>query len=166
MKKILTVLLTALLFAPSFALAQKIGLIDAQRIIEISNFRQVTEQKLEQQFKPTQTALESLKKSIDERIAKLKKQRLTLTLDSIATEEASIQKDQVKLQIQARQAQSQFEASRQKELTEFDKLVHKHVEQYALKHNFDLIMFKTATAWHATSLDITDEILKTLPKFK
>ncbi|MCF8029433.1 MAG: OmpH family outer membrane protein [Desulfohalobiaceae bacterium] len=163
---LITCVLVLFLAVPFKAQAEKIAVIDLQKILQKSNPGEEAMQELQEYQKKIGAKLQEKKKSLDKLKKDLQQQSLMLSKEAKEDKKAKYQK-------QAREFQSSYQRYQQKmqekeqELREpiIDELI-PIVQEYGEKHEYDLIMDKknSGIVYNTNKLEITETIIQKLNK--
>lgn len=164
MKKI-AIALSAVVFlmcSAANAAELKIGVIDAQKLIQSSPEAQTVAKKMRDRFKPRQDKLVAAGKTLEADMNKLKRDDAIMTLsqknelqDKIVREKRDLQRMQQDLQQDVSLAQNQ-------ETQKFISRLQQVVDKFAQENHYDVILHKNAVPYYNQHVDVTDQILKRL----
>jgi outer membrane protein len=148
--------------APPVAQAQsyKIGVIHIERILRDSPPARAALERIEQQFKPRDTALIAREQALRADAAQYEKDRARLSDDERANRERDIDSRTREL---ARQRQQFAEDLRARQFEELDRLkerLDQVLTKLAHDQGYDLIL--QDALWVAKSVDLTDQVIKAL----
>ena len=154
-------LLVAALTAPPVAAEQyKIGVIHMERILRDSPPARAALARIEQEFKPRDTAIAAKEQEVRAASAQYEKEKAGLDADARAARERDLE---ARTRDVERQRQQFAEDLRTRQFEELDKLKEQldHVlTKLAQDQGYDLIL-QTAL-WVGKSVDITDDVIKAL----
>jgi outer membrane protein len=157
MKKII-LLLIALIFTTSSYAEVKIGIVKVEKILKEAPQTQLSNKKLEKEFKGRS---EKLKKQLDAIQAKeeeFKKNSLTMS-DGIRDEkQKDLQVSKIDFQREERELREDIDIKRREEINET-------IEALAKKQKYDLILYN-GVAYAEDKIDITDAVIKALGTVK
>jgi len=146
--------------APAWA-ELKIGYVNYSALLQESPDAKTIADALRNEFLPRQRELQTLQQSLKAREDKLTKDGATMTDDQRAREDKDIRDGERELQRKQSEAQDDFNARRNEELSTLQKALIEQVRTYAKSQNFDLVM-ADGVIWAAPAVDITPQVLAML----
>jgi outer membrane protein len=146
--------------APAWA-ELKIGYVNYSALLQESPDAKTIADALRNEFLPRQRELQTLQQSLKAREDKLTKDGATMTDDQRAREDKDIRDGERDLQRKQSEAQDDFNARRNEELSTLQKSLIEQVRTYAKSQNFDLVM-ADGVIWAAPAVDITPQVLAML----
>jgi outer membrane protein len=152
-----TLLLAA---APAWA-ELKIGYVNYSALLQDSPDAKVIADGLRNEFLPRQRELQTLQQSLKAREDKLTKDGATMTDDQHSREDKEIRDGERELQRKQSEAQDDFNARRNEELSTLQKSLVEKVRGFAKLQNFDLIV-ADGVIYAAPAIDITPQVLAAL----
>ncbi len=105
--------------------------------------------------------MQTLQQSLKAREDKLTKDGATMTDDHRSREDKDIRDGERELQRKQSEAQDDFNARRNEELSTLQKSLIEQVRTFAKQQNFDLVM-ADGVIWAAPAVDITPQVLSML----
>jgi len=168
MKRILTLLSTMVLSAGimSGALAAdptlKVGIIDSAAIAQKSPDVKATNEKLKAQFKPRQDKLMAAEKSLKEEMAKLDRERTTLSASDVTALEQKILKDRRDLERQGQDFQQDVMAANNELMKSFSSKLEAAVKKVAQAGGYDIILDKSSVPYVSERALITQKVLEAM----
>ena len=147
--------------APAWA-ELKIGYVNYAALVQDSPDAKVIADGLRNEFLPRQRELQTLQQTLKTREDKLTKDGATMTDDQRAREDKEIRDGERELQRKQSEAQDDFNARRNEELSTLQKALIEQVRTYAKSQNFDLVM-ADGVIWAAPAVDITPPVLSMRP---
>ncbi len=150
----------ALAAAPAWA-ELKIGYVNYNALLQESPEAKTIADSLRNEFLPKQRDLQTLQQSLKTREDKLTKDGATMTDDQRAREDKEIRDGERELQRKQTEANDDFNARRNEELSTLQKTLIEEVRTYAKAQNYDLVM-ADGVIWAAGAVDITAQVLQTL----
>ena len=139
----------------------KIGYVNYSALLQESPDAKTIADALRNEFLPRQRELQTLQQSLKAREDKLTKDGATMTDDQRAREDKDIRDGERELQRKQSEAQDDFNARRNEELSTLQKSLIEQVRTYAKSQNFDLIM-ADGVIYATSAVDITPQVLAML----
>jgi outer membrane protein len=146
--------------APAWA-ELKIGYVNYSALLQESPDAKTIADALRNEFLPRQRELQTLQQSLKAREDKLTKDGATMTDDQRTREDKEIRDGERELQRKQQEAQDDFNARRNEELSTLQKSLIEQVRTYAKSQNFDLIM-ADGVIYATNAVDITPQVLAML----
>ena len=146
--------------APAWA-ELKIGYVNYSQLLQESPDAKTIADALRNEFLPRQRELQTLQQTLKSREDKLTKDGATMTDDQRAREDKDIRDGERELQRKQSEAQDDFNARRNEELSTLQKSLIEQVRTYAKSQSFDLVM-ADGVIWAAPAIDITPQVLAML----
>jgi outer membrane protein len=146
--------------APAWA-ELKIGYVNYSLLIQDSPDAKVIQDQLRNEFLPRQRDLQTLQQSLKTREDKLTKDGATMTDDQRAREDKDIRDGERELQRKQSEAQDDYNARRNEELSTLQKSLIEKVRGYAKTQSYDLII-ADGVIYATNAVDITPQVLATL----
>jgi outer membrane protein len=146
--------------APAWA-ELKIGYVNYSALLQDSPDAKVIADGLRNEFLPRQRELQTLQQSLKAREDKFTKDGATMTDDQRAREDKEIRDGERELQRKQTEAQDDFNARRNEELSTLQKSLIEKVRGFAKTQNYDLIV-ADGVIYATTAVDITPQVLATL----
>jgi outer membrane protein len=146
--------------APAWA-ELKIGYVNYSLLLADSPDAKVIQDQLRNEFLPRQRELQTLQQSLKTREDKLTKDGATMTDDQRAREDKDIRDGERELQRKQTEAQDDFNARRNEELSTLQKSLIEKVRGYAKGQNFDLVI-ADGVIYATNAVDITPQVLASL----
>ncbi len=145
----------------SFAAAENIAYVDVQKIMNTSKKGKKLKSEIQEKVKYYQSKLDN----IDKQISQIEKQLESPVLSEEAKKKkkeelTKLKEEGAKIQQEAEKELSQMKAKAERELILDIKRI---TEEYAKKHNIDMVFIGGAiggVVYYDKAIDITDEILK------
>jgi outer membrane protein len=140
----------------------KVGIINIQRAIVLTNEGKRDLDALEKKFAPKQTELQSLQKEIASLQDQLKTQSDKLNDDARAKMVKDIESKQKTFQRNAEDAQNDFQSQQGELVNRIGQKLMEVLDKYAKEHGFSMIVDVSTQAspvlWAAANTDVTQEI--------
>lgn len=141
----------------------KIGYVNYGQLLQSSPQAKAIAQEIRAEFLPRQKALQTESQELKAREARLKKNAATMSEEQRDEEQTSLQEDARDLQRKQSDAQDDFNAKRNEELSRLQKTLIREVQSYAKAQNFDLVL-ANGVIYANSAIDITPAILTVLKK--
>jgi len=157
---IATLLAAALAAAPAAADQYKIGVIHMERIMRDSPPARAALARIEQEFKPRDTAIAAKEQEARAAAAQYEKEKASLDAETRAARERDVESRTRDVE---RQRQQFAEDLRTRQFEELDKLkeqLDQVLTKLAHDQGYDLIL--QSALWVGKSVDITDDVIKAL----
>ena len=151
----------ALLVAPVMAQQVKIGVVDYGRLMEESAQAKAVQDVLRGEFAPKNTQLQQEQATLKAREEKLQKDGATMSADQRSKSEKELRDGVRELARKQSEAQDDFNARRQEEMTRLQRTLIEEVRTYAKAQNFDVIIAE-GVIYATPAVDITPAILTAL----
>jgi len=165
MKKITMVVgaiaLASAFAAPTFA-ADKIAVVDMQKLLSTSDSAKKIGEDLRSKFSDQQKDIANLQKSLQAEAAKLKKGTSTMSAKQLADAKIKLNKDTVTLQQKQAQFFQDVGVERNKAMEDFYVKLQGVVGDLAKKDGYTLVLPKRLTLYSDSSQDVTDQVQKEL----
>jgi outer membrane protein len=146
--------------APAWA-ELKIGYVNYSALLQDSPDAKVIADGLRNEFGPRQRELTTLQQTLKGREDKLTKDGATMTDDQRAREDKEIRDGERELQRKQSEAQDDFNARRNEELSTLQKSLIEKVRGFAKAQNFDLVV-ADGVIYATSAVDITPQVLASL----
>jgi len=146
--------------APAWA-ELKIGYVNYSALLQESPDAKVIADALRNEFLPRQRELQTLQQSLKAREDKLTKDGATMTDDQRSREDKEIRDGERELQRKQTEANDDFNARRNEELSTLQKSLIEQVRTFAKQQNFDLVM-ADGVIYATGAVDITPQVLAML----
>ncbi|HTY48992.1 MAG TPA: OmpH family outer membrane protein [Steroidobacteraceae bacterium] len=139
----------------------KIGYVNYSELLQASPEAKTIAEELRAEFLPRQRELQTLQQQLKARADRLEKNAATMTDDQKAREQSEISDGERELQRKQQDAQDDFNARRNEELSTLQKTLIEQVRAYAKAQNFDLVM-ADGVIYATGAVDITPQVLAAL----
>lgn len=147
--------------APLWAAELKIGYVNYAQLMEQSPQAKVISDSMRSEFMPRQRELQTQEQTLRTRADKLQKDGATMSDDQRTREEKEVRDGARELERKKQEAQDDFNARRNEELSRLQKTLIEEVRTYAKAQNFDLVL-ADGVIYAAQALDITPAMLTVL----
>ncbi|MCH9644873.1 MAG: OmpH family outer membrane protein [Gammaproteobacteria bacterium] len=158
----LTIVAAAISLLSVNVMAEAVGVVDMQTVFHSSSQIQKINQNLNKEFSSRKQSIISMGQSLQANLAKYKKDSLVMKQSQLNTLKTQITKQEIDL----RQAQARFQqdlfAAQNKSMASFMDDVKASVQKIAESKKLDLVLPKNAVLYSKGSLNITDDVLKSL----
>ena len=149
--------------APSTPASARIGIINIQNAIVMTNEGRRDFEALQKKFEPTQSTLNNLNQEIDNLKKQLQTQGDKLNEQSRADMVKSIETKQKTLQRQAEDAQADFQGQQNEIATRIGGKLLEVLDKYAKQNGYSMILDvssqQSPVLWAAQTTDVTQEIV-------
>jgi outer membrane protein len=145
----------------SAAQAQKIAVVDNQRVIGESPQYRASIQTLEAEFGPRQKQLEAQKKEFDAKVAKFQRDQPTMAESEKTKTERDLREAQLNLERRGKEFQEDVQMRQNEELQRVQKAIFEAVRAYAKEKGFDIVL-ASGVIYNSESVDITSQVLSAL----
>ncbi len=148
--------------------AEKIAIVDTQKIISESIIGKAAKNNLEAQIKKEQAKLAAIKADFDKQKAELEKQAAILSGSALATRRESLGKKQVELQRAFQEVQEKLAKLNEAELAKVVEQIGDVVEELADDRGYSFVFERDrqSVLFASEKIDITEEVVKILDKKK
>lgn len=150
----------AMLAMPAWA-ELKIGVVDYGRLVEESPQAKVALEAIRTEFTPRQRDLQNQQQALKAKEDKLQKDGATMTEDQRGRAEKDLRDNYRDLQRKQSEAQDDFNARRNEEMSRLQRTLIEQVRIYAKAQNFDLVV-ADGVIYATPTIDITPQILTVL----
>jgi outer membrane protein len=158
------VLLVALAFSfvgtAVFADPAKIGVVDLQKIMQTSSQMKDIQQKLEAEFKPRRDKLVAMETTLKSDMEKFKRDGAILSATQKKDLEKKIITAQQQFERDGQQYQQELSTAHNEAMEGLYAKVRSAIATIAKNDKYDLIVQKDAAPFSATTLDVTDKVVK------
>jgi len=140
----------------------KIGYVNYGQLIQQAPQSKVIQDSLSSEFMPRQRELQTQEQTLRTRADKLQKDGATMSEDQRSREEKSLRDSARDLERKKQEAQDDFNARRNEELSRLQRTIIQEVQTYAKSQNFDLVLADNGVIYATQSIDITPAVLTVL----
>jgi outer membrane protein len=151
-------------FVPAPTAAVKIGLINIQRAIIESNEGRVAIERLQKQFAPRQTDLQTRQAEIEKLQKQLREQEKTLSDEARASLVRQIEAKTKDFNRANEDATNEAQQAEAQAVNEIGQKMMKVLDEYARKYGyhvvFDVGSPQSPVLWASASVDLTDDVIK------
>tara|TARA_B110000503_G_C7095300_1_gene391294 strand:- start:688 stop:1182 length:495 start_codon:yes stop_codon:yes gene_type:complete len=164
MKRIL--LAIGVIITTNFASAElKIGVVKVDQIIKEAPQTDISNKKLEKEFKAKTDKLKKLITSLQAKETDYNKNSITMNESEKEKQGKEIQSLRIDTQREERELREDIDLRRREEITSLQGKVNIAIEMLAKKDKYDLILY-SGVAYTSETVDITDAIIKALGTVK
>jgi outer membrane protein len=146
---------------PVWAAELKIGYVNYGQLLEQSPQAKVIADSIRAEFMPRQRELQTQEQTLRTRADKLQKDGATMSDDQRTREEKELRDTARDLERKKQEAQDDFNARRNEELSRLQKTLIEEVRTYAKGQSFDLVL-ADGVIYAAQAIDITPAVLTVL----
>ena len=140
----------------------KIGVVDFQRLAEESPQGKAVNDSIRAEFAPRQRTLEAQGQAVKAKQDKLQKDGATMTEDQRGRAEKDLRDSARDLERARAEAQDDFNARRNEEMSRLQRTLLEEVRGYAKAQNYDLVLAGEVVLYHTPSYDVTPGVLTAL----
>lgn len=158
-------LLAATLGVSGSALAEKIGVIDSQRLLAEAPQARAAQQTLENEFVPRQKALESQKKDLDTRVKNFERDKATMGEADLTKAQRDLRDLQLALERRGKEFQEDLQVRQNEEVQKVQRAIYEAVRTYGKSQGYDLVLTQ-GVIYNNEALDITNQVLQALQTAK
>lgn len=159
--KTIAVLLTAVWLPLTGVAAEKIGVVDAVKVLEMAPEAEVAIKKLEEEFAPRDRRIVSDQKSLKQKEEELARDGSVMSEAKRRDLERDIRAQRRDVRRLRDEFKEDFNLRRNEELRKLQKRVQSVIVDYAKRNKFDLIL-SDGVVYASPAVDITDAILQAL----
>ncbi len=149
------------LFAANSFADDKIGYVSLEKILRESPPSIEIGKRLQKEFAPRGEELDAMQKQINDRVAAMEKDALTMSETDRRNKEQDISNSNIELQRKKRELSEDFELRKGQELATLQDRINKAVTAIAQADGYDLVMYENV-AYASKVVDITDKVMKSL----
>jgi outer membrane protein len=150
----------AMLAMPAWA-ELKIGVVDYGKLVEESPQAKVALEAIRTEFTPRQRELQNQQQTLKAKEDKLQKDGATMTEDQRQRAEKDLRDNYRDLQRKQSEAQDDFNARRNEEMSRLQRILIEQVRIFAKAQNFDLVV-ADGVIYATPTIDITPQVLTVL----
>ncbi len=140
----------------------KIGIVDAQRLLEESPQGKAVQESMRAEFAPRQRTLQAQEQALKAKVEKLQKDGATMSEDQRQRAEKELRDGQRDFERARGEFQDDISARRNEELSRLQRTLGEEVRAYAKANNFDLVLTAEGLAYAAPTYDVTPGVLAAL----
>jgi outer membrane protein len=159
---LLALLMFGSLATSVFADSAKIGVVDLQRIMQTSSQMKDIQQKLEKEFKPRRDKLVASETNLKNDMEKFKRDGAILSANQKKDLEKKIVTAQQQFERDGQQYQQELSTAHNEAMEGLYTKVRSAIGKIAKEEKYDLIVQKDAAPFSATTLDVTDKVIKAI----
>lgn len=154
-------ILSCTVFASNAFADEKLGYVSLEKILRESPQAIEIGKKLQKEFAPRGQELDSMQKQINDRVATLDKEALTMSESDLRNKQQDLSNSNVELQRKKRELSEDFDLRKGQELATLQEHINKALMDIAKAEGYDLVMYENV-AYASKAVDITDKVLKSL----
>lgn len=144
------------------AYAERIGVVDLQKIMQTSPQMKAIQAKLEKEFKPRRDQLVSTEENLKHDMEKLKRDTAVLSQMQRKELEKKILTAQQKLERDGQQYQQELSTAHNEAMEEFYGKIRAAIAKVAESDKYDLVFQKDAAPFSVEKLDITSKVMQAI----
>ena len=152
---------TVALAGAASAQAQKIAVVDSQRLLAEAPQARAATQTLESEFGPRQKTLEAQKKDFEGRAQKFERDQATMAEAERTKTQRDLRDAQLNLERRAKEFQEDVQMRQNEELQRVQKAIFEAVRAYAKEKGFDIVL-AGGVVYSSDTVDITSQVLSNL----
>lgn len=156
------VAVVALFFGAHYVYADKIAILDRQKILSESQYGKKIKERLDQKFANRQVKLDSLRKSVAEKQKSLERDKEIMAKDEITKKQREITRLQQDFQRKFEDFQQDVQIAQSEELQTLSIKISEVLPAVAKNNKYDLVLPKENAFYSADSTDCTAKIIKAL----
>jgi outer membrane protein len=157
-----TILLSFVLLFPIQSFAEKIGYVDARRLIDEAPQGKIEIQSLEEAFSERNRELKSRIDEFQLQETELQKNAVIMSSEELQTKTVDLRDLQRKLQRDQQIYNEDYTRSRNQGLARLEKLISEVIIEFAIREEYDLVLQQAVYA--SRKIDLTDHVLEELTK--
>lgn len=146
----------------SFAEINKVGVVDLQKIMQTSPQMNTVKQTLEKQFKARRDKLVSMEADLKKNVEKFQRDNAVMSDSQKKDMQKKIMTDRQVFETEGQKYQQELSAAHNKEMEALYNKVRTAISKIAQDDKFDLIIQKDAAPYSASSMDVTDQVMKAI----
>ena len=159
------IVVAAALIAPAMAADLKIGVVNYGKLIQSSPQAKAADDAIRADFAPRETELRTMQATLKAKEDKLGKDAATMSESQRSQAEKELRDGSRDLARKQQEAQDDFNARRNEEMSRLQRSLVEEVTAYAKAQNFDLVLAE-GVIYYNNTLDITPAILTQLQSRK
>lgn len=152
--------LLSLTTVTAFAEGAKIGVVDLQKIMQVSPQMKTIQQKLEQEFKPRRDKLVIMETDLKKEMDQFKRDNAVMSEQQKKELEKKIVTTQQQFEREGQQYQQELSTAHNEAMEGLYTKVRAAISKVAQSEKFDIILQKDAAPFTTDKLDVTDKVLK------
>ncbi len=137
----------------------KIGIVDAQRLMEESPQGKAVSEAMRSEFAPRQRTLQAQEQALKAKQEKLQKDGATMTEEQRTRAEKDLRDGARDFERARQEFQDDINARRNEEMSRLQRTLGEEVRTYAKSQNFDLVLTAEVVVYAAPTYDITPGVL-------
>ena len=164
MKRLLLTLCLSLgMIWSSFAMAEKIGVVNLPKIFQSTQAQKINAQ-LQKEFSPQQQKIVTMGKKLQADVKKLQRNQAVMDKNSLEKLRTSIMQQEKQLRAAQAKFQQAFFVARSKAMNGFLTKISGVVKKIAAKKDLDMVLPKNGVLYAKESVDITTDVTSALHK--
>lgn len=146
----------------SFAEASKVGIVDLQKIMQTSPQMKTISQKLEKQFKARRDNLVAMEADIKKDMEKFQRDNAVMSDAQKKEMQNKIMSSRQKFEMEGQKYQQELSTAHNKEMEGLYSKVRTAIAKVAENGKYELIIQKDAAPYSASTMDVTDQVMKAI----
>jgi outer membrane protein len=137
----------------------KIGIVDAQRLLEESPQGKAVQEAMRNEFAPRQRTLQAQEQTLKAKLEKLQKDGATMSEDQRQKAEKELRDGQRDFERARGEFQDDISARRNEEMSRLQRALGEEVRTYAKANSYDIVLSGEVVVFAAQTYDITPGVL-------
>ena len=137
----------------------KIGIVDAQRLLEESPQGKAVQEAMRNEFAPRQRTLQAQEQTLKAKLEKLQKDGATMSEDQRQKAEKELRDGQRDFERARGEFQDDISARRNEEMSRLQRALGEEVRTYAKANSYDIVLSGEVVVYAAQTYDITPGVL-------
>jgi outer membrane protein len=137
----------------------KIGIVDAQRLLEESPQGKAVQEAMRNEFAPRQRTLQAQEQTLKAKLEKLQKDGATMSEDQRQRAEKELRDGQRDFERARGEFQDDISARRNEEMSRLQRTLGEEVRTYAKANNYDIVLSGEVVVFASQTFDITPGVL-------
>lgn len=163
-KRITFAMLALLTFSIAAQAATSIAVVDSQQLLQASPAFADAQAKIKKAFAPKQTAIENQEKALQDKMTKYKRDEPVMKQSQKEDAQKAIIAMQQKIMAEKQKFEQDLQTEQKKALVPVFASLRETIEKVASQKSYDIVLQKNTIAYAKPSLDITQDVIKALPK--
>lgn len=156
------VILSSSLFVTAAQAAQKVGFINTAQVFQSLPQREAVAQKLQAEFKDRKNELDSLKKQLETKTEKARKDGSLMSSKEKEDLKISIGQLNYSLKVKSQAFNQDYQKREYEERNKLVRVISQAAEKVAKKDGYDLIVDTQAVLWGNDASNVTEQVIKEL----
>lgn len=138
----------------------KIGVVDLQKIMQVSSQMKGIQEKLEKDFKPRRDKLVAMEEGLKSDMEKFKRDGTVLSQSQKKELEKKIVATQQQFEREGQQYQQELSTAHNEAMEEFYSKIRAAIAKVAESEKYDIVLQKDAAPFSVDKLDMTAQVMK------